>query len=207
MSEASSAPSHPPDDPGGWLGLSHLAAGRLLVAMPSLRDPNFARTVVYLLDHDDSTLGVVLNRPSRLDVLDLAPKWWSLAAEPRRVHVGGPCQGDAALAVAVGRSGLPDEALRAVCRLGGETVYVLDLDADPDGVLSVLSGVRLFAGYAGWGAGQLAEEIAEGAWVCVSGRASDVLARTGVDLWRDVLDRQSGPGSFLRSCTDNPQHN
>src|SRR4051812_2053702 len=82
--------------------------GCLLVAMPLLRDPNFTRTVIYVLDHDETgTLGVVLTQPSTVDVLDLLPQWWELAAAPRRVYVGGPVERNSALALAVAANDAP----------------------------------------------------------------------------------------------------
>ena len=75
--------------------------GRLLVASPSLLDPNFARTVVAVLDHSaEGALGVVLNRPSDVPVLDILPTWHDLAAPPQLVHVGGPVSPSAAICLA-----------------------------------------------------------------------------------------------------------
>lgn len=173
--------------------------------MPALSDPSFNRTVVYLLDHDqDSTLGVVLTNPSNVDVLDVTPRWWQFAAPPRRVHVGGPCQSDAALAVAVGRPGLAREGVRLIARYATDCVYMVDLDVDPDTLGNGLTGVRIFAGYAGWDSGQLAGEITEGAWVSIASRPMDVLPTDGEDLWRSVLDRQTGAAAFLHGCIEDP---
>ena len=70
--------------------------GRLLVATPMLGDPNFDRTVVLLIEHGpEGALGVVLNRPGTLDVVDALPEWGDLAAEPAVLFSGGPVQGNA----------------------------------------------------------------------------------------------------------------
>src|SRR3712207_9449347 len=67
--------------------------GSLLVAMPGLTDPTFAGTVVFVLDHNDSgTLGVVLGRPSQVEIRDVLPGWCDLAVDPGVFHVGGPCE-------------------------------------------------------------------------------------------------------------------
>ena len=66
-------------------------AGRLLVAVPGMLDPNFARTVVLMIEHSpEGAVGVVLNRPTQADLLDHLPAWWSAAVNPRVVFVGGP---------------------------------------------------------------------------------------------------------------------
>lgn len=76
--------------------------GRLLVASPALADPNFDRAVVLVLDHDDEgTLGVVLNRPTPVDVHDVLAPWAGLAGVPQVVFQGGPVSLDSALALAV----------------------------------------------------------------------------------------------------------
>ena len=72
-----------------------LAAGQLLVATPALVDPNFERSVVLLLDHDeDGSLGVLLNRPSPVPVRDILPDWHELADEPSVLFLGGPVATD-----------------------------------------------------------------------------------------------------------------
>src|SRR3954462_790669 len=71
--------------------LDDVHPGGLLVAMPALSDPTFAGTVVYVLDHSASgTLGVVLGRPSQVEIRDVLPGWCDLAVEPGVFHVGAP---------------------------------------------------------------------------------------------------------------------
>ena len=88
--------------------------GRLLVATPALADPNFDRAVVLLLDHDEEgSLGVVLNRPTPVDVSDILSGWADLAGEPGVVFQGGPVSLDSALGVAVIPGGASGERLRS----------------------------------------------------------------------------------------------
>src|SRR5436305_6894170 len=144
-------------------GIEDVRPGALVVAMPALSDPTFAGTVVYVLDHSDNgTLGVVLGRPSQVEIRDVLPGWCDLAVEPAVFHVGGPCETDTALCLAVSPAVDPvgGGALR---RVAGD-VYLVDLDGDPDALAGVVTGLRVFAGYAGWSPGQLAGEIDEGAW-------------------------------------------
>src|SRR3954468_6211741 len=110
--------------------LDDVAPGMLLVAMPALSDPTFAGTVVYVLDHSDNgTLGVVLGRPSQVEIRDVLPGWCELAVEPGVFHVGGPCETDTALCLAVSPTAVAqgDSPLR---RVAGD-VYLVDLDSDP----------------------------------------------------------------------------
>lgn len=178
--------------------------GVLLVASPMLGDPNFVRAVIYVLDHHgDGSVGVVLNRPSEVTLLDVLPQWCDLATQPRTLFVGGPVETNAALCLSELRPGARPVGWTSVAGLVGLT----DLDTDPDRIATVLAQLRVFAGYSGWGAGQLAEEIAEGAWMVVAGRTGDVFADPGVDLWRGVLRRQGGKLALLATYTEDPTLN
>ncbi|NEM07645.1 YqgE/AlgH family protein [Geodermatophilus normandii] len=186
--------------------LDDVGPGSLLVAMPALTDPNFAGTVVYVLDHNDTgTLGVVLGRPSQVEIRDVLPGWCDLAVEPGVFHVGGPCETDTALCLA-SCPGVAAEGA-GLRRVAGD-VYLVDLDADPDALDGGLAGLRVFAGYAGWSPGQLAAEVAEGAWACVPGTPGDVLSDlSGPELWRAVLGRQTGRLAVLSTAPADPSAN
>jgi len=183
--------------------IADVRPGCLLVAMPVLGDPNFAGTVVYVVDHSATgTVGVVLNRPSEVRIADVLPGWADLAVAPGVFHVGGPCESETALGLAVcaeGGAGLqPVDA----------DVHLVDLDGDPDDLAPAVRGVRVFAGYAGWSPGQLGGEMAEGAWACVAAQAEDVLsAEAGAALWHRVLGRQTGARAVLATATADPTQN
>ncbi|NYD85779.1 YqgE/AlgH family protein [Cellulomonas oligotrophica] len=169
--------------------------GRLLVARPRLVDPHFGRSVVLVLDHGDhGTLGVVLDRPMPVPVDRVLPPWHDRVARPATLFQGGPVGLDSAMGVAVLDPALPPP--RGVHRVVGPFGLV-DLDADPDVVLRGVVGVRIFAGHAGWGAGQLAAELAERSWFVLASRASDVLTPTADGLWRHVMRRQGGDLALL----------
>lgn len=171
-------------------GASELNEGMLLLATPALLDPNFVDTVVLLLDvTEEGALGVVLNRPTPLPVADVLAGWGDMVAEPEVLFQGGPVETDGALAVALLRTS-SDESVGI--RLVTGQLGLLDLDTPVELVTGSIDGLRIFAGYAGWGAGQLQQEIAEGHWYVVPGRADDVFRRDATDLWRDVLRRQPG---------------
>jgi putative transcriptional regulator len=171
------------------------AAHRLLIASPSLTDPEFFRTVVFLIEHDDSgTVGVIINRPSRTPVGHVLSDWQDVMSEPAVVFNGGPVQRDGALGL--GRlSAAADvgNGLRAVS--GG--LALVDLDARAADVAVGAQSLRVFAGHAGWSAGQLDGEVSGGGWFVVDGGLDDVFASSPSVLWRSVLRRQPQPLSLL----------
>lgn len=167
------------------------APGLLLVAAPTLLDPHFVDSVVLLLDaDDDGAVGVVLNRPTPVPVEEVLADWGAIVAEPEVLFHGGPVSTEGALAVALLEEGAlaPETGFRPVAGRFG----LVDLDAPVEALAGRLAGVRIFAGYAGWGAGQLEDEIAEGAWYVVPSEAGDLCREDSADLWRDVLRRQPG---------------
>ncbi|MCW2698297.1 MAG: putative transcriptional regulator [Modestobacter sp.] len=188
--------------------LDDVRPGSLLVAMPALTDPTFAGGVVYVLDHSATgTLGVVLGRPSEVRIRDVLPGWAELAVEPGVFHVGGPCETDTALCLATTGSARPADPDSGLRQVAGE-VHLVDLDVDPDELAGEITGLRVFAGYAGWSDGQLAGEMAEGAWACVAGTPADVLAgSSGPELWRSVLRRQRGRLAVLSTAPADPAAN
>ena len=182
-------------------------AGRLLVAAPAMADPNFARTVVFLLDHDEEgTLGVVLNRPSHVPVGAVLPSWDGRTTGADVVFGGGPVAEDSALGLALLPGPVDGPEPEGFRRVAGPYGLV-DLDIDPDGAASSLLAVRIFAGYAGWAEGQLADEIARGDWYVVDGGSDDVFAAETADLWHRVLRRQPGDLAFLATPSVDPSLN
>jgi len=180
------------------------STGRLLVASPSLGDPNFARTVVLLLDHDeDGTLGVVLNRPTAVEVRDILPPWADLAAVPDVVFQGGPVALDSAIGVAA----VPGEGEPLGWRHVHDRLGLVDLDAPPEILAAELGGLRIFAGYAGWSSGQLEDEMAQGAWYVVEAEAGDAFSAEPEALWRSVLRRQSGELALVATYPEDPSLN
>ena len=188
--------------------------GRLLVATPNLGDPNFERTVVLILEHgDDGALGVVLNRPSDLDLAEPLPEWARAAAHPPVVFIGGPVAPSAAVCLArVGAYGAApgwEELLGPSGPLSGGRgpVGTLDLDSDPEEAIPRLDEIRVFAGYAGWGPGQLEGEIASGGWFVVDADPADPLSPAPENLWSAVLRRQRGALALFAGYPPDPTMN
>lgn len=176
--------------------------GSLLVATPRLLDPNFARTVILLLEHGpEGALGLVLNRPSDVEVDRLVDRWSSLAAEPARVFVGGPV-GAGSTAIGLARTAVADP--EAPPLVG--TVAVVDLGRGPEEVPGV-EQVRIYSGYAGWGPGQLEVELDEGSWLVLGAAPEDPLSAEPEALWRAVLRRQGGTVAWLANHPLDPSWN
>jgi putative transcriptional regulator len=169
--------------------------GRLLIAAPSLYD-YFRRTVILVIEHtEEGAMGVVLNRTSEELVGEAVPALAELADAEELVRVGGPVSPDAV--VALGEFGDPTEAGAAV--IGG--VGTLDPDRDNDSLLRL----RVYAGYAGWGAGQLDGEIEEGAWIVEHASPEDPFRDD--DLWSAALRRKGGGYRLLATMPSDPSLN
>ena len=151
--------------------------GQLLVATPWLTDPNFARTVVLILRHDDDgATGMILNRRSEESAADHLPEWLDELEPEAMVFVGGPVEPEMAIGFT-----RPEEL------------------SDPEsGLVNLTNGVsgvgpvRVFAGYSGWGPGQLEYEMTEDAWIVVPLQESDLFTTDPESLWSQVLNRQGG---------------
>jgi putative transcriptional regulator len=171
--------------------------GRLLVATPALREPPFARSVVAILEHDpaDGTLGVVLNAPLGVPVEDVLPDVAGIVSPPAELFSGGPVSRNTAIALGLSRPDAvaPAGADRAAWEPIDGPLVTVDLDADPDLLVATLSQLRVFVGYAGWSAGQLAAEIAEGSWYVLDGLPLDPFLVDPSRLWPLVLRRQGWP--------------
>lgn len=178
--------------------------GKLLVATPVIGDGAFERSVVLLLEHSpDGAFGLVLNQPTELDLLDPLPQWYSLAAHPSVVFVGGPVEQERAIALARADGAIGVEGWSPI--LGG--IGTLDLTLGPEDIGPGLEEIRVFAGYAGWQAGQLEGEIGVGAWFVVDPVAGDLLSDEPDGLWSRVLRRQPGTTAWFAAYPPDPSVN
>lgn len=177
---------------------------RLLVALPPLTDPNFSRTVVYLLEHnEEGAFGLVLNRPTDLPLFDGLTAWTAHLAAPGVLFDGGPVQADGFVGLAQ-IDGTPDgEAWSSI----GNGLGTVDLSMPPGDLREQLGLVRVFRGYAGWGPGQLDQELEVDAWVVVDLAATDLFTAEPENLWRAVLARQPGRLAWLADFPDDVASN
>jgi len=175
--------------------------GRLLLATPPLEDPNFDRTVIYVLEHhEDGAIGLVLNRPSDEALEAPLDRWIDLQTAPSSVFTGGPVETNAMIGMATTKVEAegPVEHITPISGLIAST----DLSADPAIVAAHVDTVRVFRGYAGWSAGQLNIEIDQGAWLVLDAEIEDVFSDRPDELWHTVLKRQPGRLSWLALAPD-----
>ena len=174
----------------------------MLVAGPELLDPNFRRSVLLVGEHgDEGAMGVILNRPSPVSVADAVPPLAELVDDAELVHVGGPVQPQAI--VVLGEFRDPDEAAALV--LGSIGFLPAEIESAAD--VGSLERARVFAGYAGWGPGQLESEIAEESWIIGEAIADDVFTDDAEGLWSEVLRRKGGPFAVLALMPPDPSSN
>ncbi len=192
------------------------------MATPPLDDPNFDRTVVYLLEHHDlGAVGVVLNRPGApIDLLrspgddfpgddfpgdddvDVEARrrsinsWLDIVSAPKSIFVGGPVAEGSLIAVARGQR-RNDAGWGPVT----DSLGTVDLSWMPSEVAENIDALRMFQGYSGWAPGQLEAEISAGGWMVFDTEPDDVFTETPDTLWRDVVRRQGGA---LRWIADSP---
>ena len=183
--------------------MSHV--GRLLVATPVLTDSNFDRSVILLIAHEeDGALGVVLNRSSDVPVWGVLPEWAALASEPQSVFTGGPVSPEAAICLARVRPGREPGGWSPI---DGTRTGTVDLSGSPDLLGPHVERLRVFAGYAGWGAGQLEAEIEQGAWFVLEALPEDPFVERPDALWPMVLRRQGGMIAAVATFPPDPSLN
>lgn len=175
--------------------------GQLLIAGPDLWDPNFRRTVLFIGHHDEEgAVGVILNRAADVTVAEAVPPLGSLVPADEMLFIGGPVQPQAAVVVA----DFEDPSVASILAL--ETIGFLPPETGPD-VEAAIRRARVFAGYAGWGPGQLEAEMAEDSWIVEPARPSDVFAPDPSRLWEDVLKRKGFAFHLLRLMPFDPTAN
>jgi putative transcriptional regulator len=176
--------------------------GQLLLASPSLFDPNFRRTVVLVTEHnDEGAAGLVLNRLSATAVVEAVPDLAPLVPEEEPVYVGGPVQQSAVLVLA------EFEDTEDAAELVVDNVGFVPGDGDFE-LLSVgTRRARVFAGYAGWGAGQLEAELEQSSWIVEEADGFDLFPEPETDLWGALLRRKGGIYRVVALMPEDPSLN
>jgi putative transcriptional regulator len=176
--------------------------GQLLIASATLLDPNFRRTVVLIGEHtEEGAMGVVLNRPSSVVVAEAVPALAGLVDDGEVVYVGGPVQPGAVVALAEHEE--PTDA--ASITFGN--IGFLNAEVDAEELEERLRRIRVFAGYAGWGAGQLEAELEAEAWIVEPAEPADVFTEAPSELWSAVLQRKGGEFALLARMPPDPSLN
>lgn len=161
-----------------------LEPGVFLYASPSLGDPNFAESVVLLLDHGPGgSLGVIVNRPTRVGVRDAVKELAETRGLDLRIYEGGPVQPDRVVAL-IRETRTPADARRVLpdVQFSTQPRQWREVAKDPEAA----SRLRVYAGYAGWGPGQLAREMSTGSWVVAPADARSIFSSEPSALWPKV---------------------
>ena len=176
--------------------------GQLLLASPTLSDPNFARTVVLIGAHsEEGAMGVVLNRPSALTVGEAVPQLLATLDLGDPVFAGGPVQPDSLVLLAEFLDPTP-AGLLVLGRIGFPAP-----DVDLDELAEATVRGRVFAGYAGWGEGQLDAELDQGDWFVQAAEPEDVFSEEPEALWGQVLTRKGGSYALIARMPRDPSVN
>ncbi len=178
------------------------ARGQLLIAGPTLLDPNFWRTVVLVVEHtEEGALGLVLNRPSETAVGEAVPQLGELVDLDDRLYIGGPVQPSSVIVLAEFED--PGDA----ALLAFEDVGVLGTGSSEDELAAGVRSGRPFVGHAGWGPGQLDAELERGDWIVESARVQDAFTSSPHELWSDVLTRKGGSYALVARMPPDPSVN
>src|SRR6185312_2743699 len=176
--------------------------GQLLVAGPALLDPNFWRTVVLIVEHnEEGALGLVLNRPSETSVGDAVPQLGELLDPAQDLFIGGPVQPSAVIVLAEFEDPT-DAALIAF-----DDVGVLGTGPSEDQLTAAIRAGRAFLGHAGWGPGQLDGELERGDWILEPAKRGDAFSAEPDELWSDVLTRKGGSYALIARMPPDPSVN
>ncbi len=163
-----------------------LAPGKLLVAARNLPDPNFASTVVLLADYGrEGAMGLIVNRPTTVALGRLFPDV-EPAGSLATAFFGGPVSTSGVLAL------LRSKSARSDGRHVVGDVYLVNTGAVLKETIAAGAGpdrFRVYIGYAGWGAGQLDYETAEGSWYVLDGGTDVVFDPDPESVWRRQIDR------------------
>ena len=182
-------------------GMEDSLRGKLLIASPTLADPNFARTVVFITEHnDEGAMGIVLNRPSETSVESVVPELAEIAGgEP--VYVGGPVQPEALVLLAEFAN--PEAAAWIVVA----DVGLASADVDLDELADAVRRGRVYAGYSGWGPGQLEAEMEIDSWIVEAPLPAELFPEDPGTLWSDVLARKGGQYALIARMPADPSQN
>ena len=171
-------------------GVAHrqrLARGKLLIATPQIRGGTFSRTVILLLDYNpNGAMGLILNRPTEVPLIEVLPELENLRERPDVLHFGGPVAKNRVFLLHGSPSPLQENSARLI-----DGVY---LGGNPEVLKHTLKQgesadqrFRVYAGYAGWAAGQLEGEVLNGDWQVYWGDAATVFEKSPIEMWRELL--------------------
>lgn len=184
------------------MGMDDSLRGKLLVASPALVDPNFARAVVLITEHnDEGAMGIVLDKPSDALVGEVVPQLADAAGPDAPIYVGGPVQPSAIVVLAEFSD--PEAAAWIVVA----DVGFASADLDTADLGAVTRRARVYAGYSGWGPGQLEAEMELDSWIIEPPLPAELFPDAPDTLWNDVLARKGGQYALVARMPEDPSLN
>ena len=182
-------------------GVDESLRGKLLIASPALVDPNFARTVVLMTEHSpEGAMGIILNRPADAPARDLLPVLEEIAGEDP-LFIGGPVQPQAVVLLAEFAD--PEAAAWLVVA----DVGLASAETDIEELRPAVRRGRFYAGYSGWGAGQLEAEMEQESWIVEAPIPRELFPDDPDTLWNDVLARKGGQYALISRMPEDPTLN
>jgi len=181
---ASAAPGDAVDPE--WVGGEPLRQGAFLFASPGLRDPNFFQTVVLLVTYGEGgASGLIINRPTRIPLPKALPDIEGIEKLSQPVYFGGPVNLDHMLALLRTDGSLPDAQ-----KVLADIYFTANRKTLTDALQNRNPGntIRVYAGYSGWGPGQLDREFTRGDWVILDGDPESVFAEDPSKIWSTFFE-------------------
>lgn len=176
--------------------------GKLLIASPSLTEETFSRTVILVTEHTEGgAMGVVLNRPLPARVSETLPELTEIAGAETPVYAGGPVQTEALIVLAEFRD------REAAAGIVVADVGLVSAEVGTEDLLEAVRRARVFAGYAGWGPGQLESELEQEAWIVEAPVPAELFADDPESLWSAVLERKGGSFALVARMPLDPTLN
>ena len=170
--------------------------GILLVAKPGMPDPNFSETVVLVAwAEDSSTVGVILNRPSMQQLVDIAPNWPGAVDFKQPIYSGGPVMRQVLVALFESKEEPKARAFRVLPNL-----Y---LSMHPGNLEPLVARpparMRLYAGFSGWAPRQLESEVDRGTWFMLRATEDVIFRKDTTGMWQELVEKAQGSRTFLDS--------
>jgi putative transcriptional regulator len=182
-------------------GVDESLRGKLLIASPALIDPNFARSVVLMTEHnEEGAMGIVLNRPAEAPARDLLPALEEIAGDDP-LFIGGPVQPQAVVLLAEFSD--PEAAAWLVVA----DVGLAAAETDVEELAPAVRRGRFYAGYSGWGPGQLEAEMEQESWIVEAPIPRELFPDDPESLWNDVLERKGGQYALISRMPADPSLN
>jgi putative transcriptional regulator len=182
-----------------------LGKGIFLVASPALRDPNFRQAVVLLCEHgSEGALGVVVNRPTGMLITEALPHIPILEGQRHVLFSGGPVQQNQVL-ILYRLVNKPTETHHVFdgVYLGGDESCLERVLTSPAGT----EGFRAYAGYSGWGPGQLENEMKTGSWITLPADPVSVFQKDPASVWSDIVRSIGKPYELYAEMPVDPSLN